>query len=281
MQVHQASATSSQWLWYVNGVKKVLDAVCPRAQHKVRSEEKLVLLKWAHYHDAISRFTLRHWTGASAALPPNPAEAYCSENLHGTLIEAAGHFDRATGIATLGILELLKEVCDAVAVMPRLASMTENKRDDYRGYLQVLDWRLRNVDTSENSYPAELRDLVKLYQLAVLIYLHRATGDVLGFTNQTGKYLDEAFALFPRLEVCERQFPVFILGAEARNDDERAVVLDLISRTLKRSASRSLEYVRVLVNAIWTQDDLSDRGLDYREKITGVVSACSDVPSLV
>lgn len=284
MQVHQASSTSSQWLWYVNGIKKVLDAVCPARQHTVRNEEKTALLRWAHYHDVLARFSLRHWAGTGADLPPRPstnAEAHGSRNLPVTLLESASHFERGSETAILRILEILREVCDVVAVLPRVADMTVDERDEYRGYLQVLDWRLRSVNCNEYVYSAELTEVVRLYRLAVLVYLHRATGDVLGFTRMTQKYLDEAFAIFPRLEACERQFPVFILGAEARSDEERAVVLDLVSRTEDHRSSRSLAQVKVLLNAVWTQDDLAGGTLDYRDKMTGVISSSAIVPSLV
>ncbi|KAF2272616.1 uncharacterized protein EI97DRAFT_406091 [Westerdykella ornata] len=281
-EVHQASSTSGQWLCYVNGVKKVLDVVCPTRYHTVRDEEKSVLLKWVHYHDVLARFALRHWTAAEQPIcTGSEAEANGSWNLPITLAEAAGHFDRPTGIATLSVLEILREVCDAVPVVQRLAVMTVGERDDYVRHLQALDWRLRNIDTGDQSQSAELRDMVNLYRLAVLIYLHRATEDVLGFTATTEKYLDEAFEIFARLEACERQFPLFILGAEARTEEERAVVLELMSRTEGRRSSRLLTYVRALVNAVWTQQDLSGGALNYREKITAVISACSIVPSLV
>lgn len=198
-----------------------------------------------------------------------------------TLGETAGHFNSRTGIATLSILEILREVCDAVAVVPRLPVMTVDERGDYIRYLEVLDWRLRTIDTDHPSQPADLRDMVKLYRLAVLICLHRGTEDILGFTAMTERYLDEAFETFASLDTCERQFPLFILGAEARTEEERAVVLALMSRTETRRSSRQLTYVRVLVNAVWTQEDLSSKPLNYREKITAVINTYSTIPSLV
>ncbi|KAJ2980343.1 hypothetical protein NUW58_g6967 [Xylaria curta] len=126
---------------------------------------------------------------------------------------------------------------------------------DQKECLKILDWRLRSVSTSGAVDEA--------------------------FRRQ--QHIKKAFSLLSQLSSCERQFPVFILGCEARADEQRTIVLDLISRTEENSASRSFNHVKLLLEAIWAQDDLADAQigeLDYWNKLTSTVSRCSIPPCL-
>ena len=183
--------------------------------------------------------------------------------------------------SNLATLDLLSEVCD---VLPARAykTMSIQELDDYRNFLRVLDWRIRGIPASTNvNENPETAKTMELYQLAMLVYLNRVSGNLLDQSARTQQQIDKAFALFSQLSSCERQFPVFILGCEARTDYQRAIMLDLISRTEKRLSSRSLNHVKILIHAIWAQDDLSDRNLDYEEKLSSIISCCSIMPSLV
>ncbi|GAB1319906.1 Fungal-specific transcription factor domain-containing protein [Madurella fahalii] len=106
------------------------------------------------------------------------------------------------------------------------------------------------------------------------------TEDAAGLKNLLTA-IDKAFGIFATLGSCERQFPVFILGCEARNDDQRAVVLDLISRTEKNISSRSFNLVRLLLQALWAQDDLADGNTNYWKRLSYVISCCRIMPTFV
>lgn len=179
------------------------------------------------------------------------------------------------------MVELLSEACDAVAAgPPARASMKDV--DDYKEFLKILDWRIRSLPLANmaDNDPETLL-MLELYQLAMLVYLNRASGDLLNQSARTKQYIEKAFTIFPLLASCDRQFPVFVLGCEARTDEQRAVVLDLISRTEFRDASRSFNYVRLLTQAIWAQDDLADGDMDYVDKLSRVITRCSIVPTFV
>ncbi len=122
--------------------------------------------------------------------------------------------------------------------------------------------------------------ILELYQLAMLVYLNRANPR-LNPASRTQMQIDRGFEIFAQLRSCERQFPVFVLGCEARSDEQRAVLLDLISRTEKGVASRSFNYGRRLSQAVWAQDDLADGELDYLDKLSNAMSRCRIVPTLV
>lgn len=104
---------------------------------------------------------------------------------------------------------------------------------------------------------------MELHQLAMLTYLNRMSKFQANQRTRMQQYLDRSFILLNRLGSCNRQFPVFILGCETRTDEQRAAVLDLISRTEKGVGSRSFKHVRLLLETIWAQDDLADGGVNY------------------
>lgn len=160
--------------------------------------------------------------------------------------------------------------------------MSTQDLDDYKNFLKILDWKIRSIPVPvKGSEISETATIVELYQTAILVYLNRVSGYLLDYSARTQQQIDRAFNLFSQLNSCERQFPVFILGCEARTDDQRATVLDLISRTEKSVSSRSLNHVKILIQAVWAQDDLADRELDYWDKLSTVIGSCTILPSLV
>lgn len=115
----------------------------------------------------------------------------------------------------------------------------------------------------------------------MLVYLSRAHPK-LNPTSKTQQHIDRGFEILGQLDVCDRQFPVFVLGCEARTDERRAAVLDLVARTERRAASRSFNYCGALVRAVWAQDDLADGGeIGYLDKLSCVMSCCRIVPTFV
>ena len=122
--------------------------------------------------------------------------------------------------------------------------------------------------------------VMELYRLAILVYLSRASGISLrGQSTRTQQHIDKGFTILARLGSCDQQFPVFILGCEARSDDQRALVLDLISRTENSNSSRSFNLVRALLQASWAQDELGKGDLNYCDGMGYIMSCCKIMPS--
>ncbi|KAJ8130685.1 hypothetical protein O1611_g2948 [Lasiodiplodia mahajangana] len=232
-EVQQPCCTSNQWTWYLWGANKVIDAAL---YNKIQDDDIAKLLDWVHYNNIMARFALRHWDGSSLKSSGEPP------NTHVEISHAA---------TPIAILELLSDICDSVYV--NSASIVEP--DDYKSYLKVLDWRIQNIQVTDS--------MTELYKLSSLIYLDRISGPLLNQYARTQMYIDKAFEILSQLDSCERQFPVFILGCEARTDIQRAIILDLISKTESKAASRSFTPVDIILQAIWAQDDLQDGDLDY------------------
>jgi hypothetical protein len=232
----------------------------------------------------MARFALRHWSGASANLPSNPSNIWPEGVMQVLPNKSNARLEDCVerrGMANLKTIGLLSDVCDAASTMPHLATMDGEELQHFKGFLTLLDWRIRTTPVENVGHCLETATVVELHRLAMLVYLHRSTEDLLGQAGKVQEYLDQAFAMLSALSACERQFPIFILGSEARTDHERAIVLDLMARTESRKSSRSLVHAKLLVQAVWAQDDLADVKLEYLKKMTAIISCCSIVPSLV
>lgn len=159
--------------------------------------------------------------------------------------------------------------------------------DDYRGFLEVMDWRIRSLPVPKLSdHDGHASDnttmVLQLYQLAMLLYLDRSSEGLINQPARTQEHIEKAFAIFPRLSSCEQQFPIHVIGCEARTDEQRAVILDLIYKTEKLSSSRSFYYCRRILQAVWAQDDLGERSdMSYRHKLTSLLKHCKNVPTFV
>ena len=228
------------------------------------------------------RFTLRHWRGEAVWLPPNTSTAWKEVYVQKppAMVLTRSCISQQPS-STSALPELLSEFCDSVSGPPPNVA-TDQALEDQKGFLTVLDWRIRTVPVLLKPDEAvEMTTTVELYRLAIHIYVNRVSGNILGQAARTQQRLNEAFALLSQLPSCERQFPVFVLGCEARTDDQRATIMDLISRTERKITSRSFNHVTLLLHAVWAQDDLADGELNYWNKLTSIISSCTIVPSLV
>lgn len=184
------------------------------------------------------------------------------------------------------MLNLLSQVCDAVS-SSAIPLNTSGGVGDYKSFLEVLDWRIRSLSIpqvpDDDSRASDDTTLVmQLYQLAILLFLDRCFEDLIDQPVRTQQNIDKAFAILPQLSFCKQQFPIHVIGCEARTDEQRAAVLDVISRTEKMSSSRSLNYCKRILQAVWAQDDLVNGcNIGYREKLSSVISHCSMIPSFV
>ncbi|KAI3393785.1 hypothetical protein diail_3606 [Diaporthe ilicicola] len=290
-EVHQATCTSSQWACYLAGVEKLLSV--SRLTKVGEDGDLAALIDWVHYHDVMTRFTLRHWHRESLEVPSIPSltdvpilqlPSFPLQRRQSCITygkPSPSVFLDHRKQSTSALFDLISELCDAVPRRPPDLA-TSQALKDRKGLLMVLDWRIRTVPIPlEADEALDMTDIIELYRLALLIYAHRVSENLLDQAVKTQQNIDRAFELFSQLTYCERQFPIFILGCEARTDDQRGIIMDLISRTEKQISSRSFNHVTLLLQAVWAQDDLADRELNYWDKMTSIISSCTIVPSLV
>jgi hypothetical protein len=118
---------------------------------------------------------------------------------------------------------------------------------------------------------------LEIFQLALLVFIERASGGSPGKSEKLRTWLNKAYAIFSQLKTWQRQFPLLILGYEARTDEDRMVILDLISRTEENTSVRSLQGMK----GLWAQDDLAEQDLGYTDKINAILSSSEVLPSFI
>lgn len=180
------------------------------------------------------------------------------------------------------MLNLLSQVCDTVSSSAIIPETSENM-SDYKSFVEVLDWRIRSLPIPKVTKDNDDATLVmKLYQLAMLLYLNRSSEGLIDQPMRTQQQIDQAFAILPRLSSCKQQFPIYIIGCESRTDEQRAVILDVISRTEKMSSSRSFDHCKRLLQASWAQDDLAGwNDISYCSKLSSIMGLAKVVPAFV
>lgn len=230
-----------------------------------------------YYNDVHARFSKQYWhrkpSPNSETLPVPPAAVVRPPS---PLITE----DSAPGMI---LTRLLSEAIDAISAAPP-ASSSPAEISSYNEFIKILDWKIRNVtipDTASGSNPDKPL-ILEFYRLAMLVYLDRASKTQSGHRAKTQKQIGRAFTIIPKLGSCARQFPIFIIGCEARNDEQRAMVLDLLERTVKCVDSRKFTHTRLLLQAMWAQEDLAvgDR-MDYGERLSSVISCCRIMPTFM
>ncbi|PYI11204.1 hypothetical protein BO78DRAFT_358676 [Aspergillus sclerotiicarbonarius CBS 121057] len=263
--IQQLACTSGQWTRYLIGAKSII-----KASSLSKSEQGggfSPLINWVYYHDMLSRISMLHWHRPISDMESVSDDAWAEFS--------------PTPSPYSTILGLLSDVCDTISTYIPQPPLTEGL-DHYRTAMNMLAFRIQTIvipDTASNVNPNTTTD-VELFQSAMLVYLHRSSGALLD-PSDIEERIAKAFATFSRVQSCERQLPLFILGCEARTDDERHTVLDLITRTEKMASSRSFFLVRRMIEAIWVQDDLSNNGIDYAAKLSAIISCCNILPSFV
>lgn len=180
---------------------------------------------------------------------------------------------------------LLYEVISAIVPFQDPMAQT----DEYKSHIMQLRDKLRDAavygvfdDTIPELYRCAIAK-AETYRLSTLIYLDHATGDYLITQEELTALIDTGFRILGLMHTCERLFPLLVLGCEARTDDERILVLELIANSEKKAPVRRLDGLRHILQAFWTQDDLlAERGTEvhYMEKMTAVLSSMEVVPAL-
>ncbi|KAF4453724.1 Arginine metabolism regulation II [Fusarium albosuccineum] len=280
LEFHQTSAVSSHWLWYVCGSKTIIKTA--RLDEMTQTIDFTALVGWVHYCDVMARFSLRHWKPNFNLFEGDPSnvtfEAFkpgvCADVQPANLVGPPHE-----------ILYVLSEVFDTV-VGPSDARF---ETEDYREYLKVLEWRLRSIRTTEpdnqvmiGTTSPDFSTVIELFQLAALVYLRRASAGIFPVNSFHDQWVDRAFRLIAELPTCQWPFPLFVLGCEAHTDEQRLTILDCIARTEGSLRFRNLEPVKRIIQAVWVQNDLFDKGLDYVHKLGVILSSTfKAVPALI
>ncbi|KAK8139352.1 hypothetical protein PG984_002732 [Apiospora sp. TS-2023a] len=256
------SDSSGEWLWHVWGAMDMI-----RATHLGDHSAYGFLLDWVYYHEALSRFAVRHWRHKSLALEAADTKELGSLDLQSAPL--SGHRPAPPcPNPTFGILNMLSDICGTL-LDPR---DPKSREPNYINHLRTLEVQLEETTPPSLSNPSTTPKAdvgTELYQLATRVYLARATQSPWESPASLETITRSVFeGTVVTCHSCEHFFPLFILACEARRDEDRAAVLGLIERTSRNSArgARSLGFVRGAVRGVWVQQDLhaeGERVMDY------------------
>lgn len=167
-----------------------------------------------------------------------------------------------------------------LAMMSDVLAVTSSGAHD-TNTLAILEWKVKKYlvcwPDLEDSHAEKL--YAQLFQLALLIYIERTSTPSTRQSDTMRSRLQKAYAILPKLASIERHFPLLIVGCEAKTDEDRIIVLDLIARTEKKRDDGRMAGLKNLIVGLWAQDDLSERELRYEEKIGAVLGARRMLPS--
>lgn len=176
-------------------------------------------------------------------------------------------------------------------VFSTVCELSDKSQDtgDYADYLKILDWKLRRIDAASLSKQApthtsntKFDTVIELYRLATLIYLRRASAGILQMDEKFMEWIEQALALLTQLPACHWPFPLLIFGCEAETDEQRIIILDLITRTKNTAQVPNLKTVERAIQMIWVQEDLLTQDLDYVRKLGIILSTThSTVPAFI
>lgn len=183
---------------------------------------------------------------------------------------------------TFAILNLLSEISDTL-IDPRDPRSSD---DEYQNHLKEIERRVQDVRTGSDSAKQDPDAMfaVELYQVAVQIYLVRASQSPWEPAANLDALIDATFSGPVQYCNCEHFFPLLILACEAHRDEQRVAIIKLIERTQRDARIRSIQGVKDTIQSIWVQQDLHKDGdelVDYLGILSAVISSSTSVPSFV
>ncbi|KAF7562897.1 hypothetical protein G7046_g1234 [Stylonectria norvegica] len=277
-EIQLPSESSGEWLWYIQGALEIVRGT--RLDQLPDQPDIGVLVDWVSYHDAVSRFTMRHWQHKSVVKEPTNSSKIEASGIKDLPIEKARTVPHSPRSAH-AILDLLSETCSTLLDPLDPASQDE----EYKARMAQLEMQVRTLpdgSSTPETWASPDNNLllsIELYQVSTLIYLIRASG---GPTSKLKALVERAFAAPVQYHSCHHFFPLFVLGCEAKTEEQRSLILALIERTERDSLMRSMKGVRDGIEGIWVQQDLhadEDLVINYDTMLSGVISANSTLPS--
>ncbi|CAK7229192.1 hypothetical protein SCUCBS95973_007138 [Sporothrix curviconia] len=278
---HGSAASSAI---YFCGCKRL--ALAMHREHRNYQGDLALILDWVFYHDAMYKFSIHHWekrTAAQVMVKDGP------KILSKPIFSPLRHVVNPSLGCSLELLEILCQVVDTVL---EPANPSYHSPEHLRALRQAelrLDGVVQHVSTvsgvdgldssggsvasndihdnsnNNNSHslpflnepPQYQQTESQLYAVATKLYLLRLGRGLDKQSDAVQDLLDTGFALLKTLRRCRRPWLLFVLGVEARDDDERRLVLcSMAPDEPQLRQPKNIRLVRRLIQAAWTQQDL-------------------------
>ncbi|RSL59557.1 hypothetical protein CEP54_007225 [Fusarium duplospermum] len=272
------SDSSGEWLWHIWGAMDTIHAA--QLRDVSYENETRHLLDWVYYHGVLSRFAVHHWRHQSLMQSRPNTRADSPGNQYLQLSQYRPTLPSPN--PTYAILSLLAKVCETL-VDPR---DPQSRYEDYMRRLRALENRIDSVSVTSTSakLSQDAAFAVELYQVATRIYLARASQSPYEPPANLDSLIEAGFSGPQKTctSGCEHFFPLLILACEARRDDQRVAILNLVERTQRDSRIRTVRGVMDAIQSIWVQQDLHADGdvlVNYLDVMSAGISSTSTIPS--
>ncbi|KAI0395718.1 hypothetical protein F5Y17DRAFT_184880 [Xylariaceae sp. FL0594] len=311
-EIYVGTDSYGHWPWYLTGAREILEAA--NLQNMIAREDIKHLVEWVFFHDVHARLSLFHWKRGDAqkVLAGQIDAGSWHRDLCAIAMKLDLNFDHLPRMlryladavnavclwsrtSSIPIRQLQEEVnaCEEkilevpeldIATLPEL-DIAEDKSNSM---LSEAGQQTPSSLTAAMAARPSLELLTELFRIAILVYISRICEAQFGETDRSqstlAPLLERAFSLLPRVPTCERLLPVFVIGCEARTDERRMAVLDLVRRTEQHTRVRKLTCLRRALDSVWIQDDLhadQDVTLHYLNKVNVVISSSPALPTFV
>jgi hypothetical protein len=162
-------------------------------------------------------------------------------------------------------MDLICQVIDAVLDHDDVGYQSESHMAIIKSLeirLQNLEQRHSGISDIDSGEAAHQVRVAELFRLAALIYLLRlAKGESVGL-KAYNLAVASAFDVMEQCAFCERPWPMFIIGLEARTDEQRSVILTVFKASLQRQPHGTMSLADRMVRDAWTQQDLCGDEID-------------------
>ncbi|KAK3381160.1 fungal-specific transcription factor domain-containing protein [Podospora didyma] len=259
--IFDASSSSNSWDMFFSGAKKIANLI--HRPDMTYDGDPALILDWIFYHDTLYKFSIRHWAKREedqvmlAAQEKIVSKAVFSP-MRQLILTSAG--------CSLELLCLMCQVTDAVLDRDDPRHLTP----EHLGMIRNLELRLGriqqiprvvpyNPDHDEAIYGPQgtfASRLAELYRLASYIYLERMARCLPRSDEKVSSLVDQAMYILRGLGFCERPWPLFVVALEARNDEERMIVLNVLARSKNKKPLGNIPLVKRLIHSAWVQQDL-------------------------
>ncbi|KAJ9155453.1 Zinc-finger transcription factor [Pleurostoma richardsiae] len=279
--------SSGEWFCYVRGAMDIIHG--SHLEQKSDESDIRDLLDWVYYHNVLAQFAMHHWRHKSVAVDVKDADHPEPQGVRYSALAKDTPALHSSNPA-LAILDLLSEACNTL-LDPRDC---KSRDQEYIDRIRRLECRIESLPAGPLPSLAPDRPSpdtsmsAEVYRMATLIYLKRASQSPLEPSSEKlDSLVNTAFALFGMpVEscCCHHYFPMLILGCEARTDEQRVAVLNLIESTERRTHVRSMKRLAAGIQSIWVQQDLhsdSDLVVNYLAMMNAIVSSNDTLPSFV
>lgn len=152
---------------------------------------------------------------------------------------------------------------------------TRNAEYQYR--LQALEDKIGNLPIMTVSFTFGADDAIatQVYQTAARIYFARAAQSSWKLSTTMSWVLDNIFAGPLPGHACGYFFNLFILACEARTDEQRTAIQEMLEMTKRNAKIRGVDALRNTMQSIWVQQDLQADD-DLLVNYLGLMSAVSN-----